>query len=62
MQLARFKEQHFSFAAKTRRSSRRYSLPTVQRRRFTAHLAAHIEARKVMYRSFENHNIQAQSS
>lgn len=62
MRLAWFKELVFSFAAKTRRSSRRNSLPTVLRRRFTACLAAHIGTNKVTHHSFENHNIQAQSS
>lgn len=62
MQLAWFKKLTFSFAAKTRRSSRRYSLPTVQRRRFTACLAARIETNKVTHHGFENHNLQAQFS
>ena len=60
MQLARFKRLSFSFAAWTRRLSRRNSLSTVLRRRFTACHAAHIETNKVTHHSFENHSIQAQ--
>ncbi|RHM92943.1 hypothetical protein DWZ36_05615 [Phocaeicola vulgatus] len=56
MQLVRFKKSTFSFAAKTRRLSRRLLFINSPRRRCTACLAARIDTGKGMYRNFENHN------